>query len=193
MLDDLEQQIMNCEKCSRLRKVTPHPMPHITYVNNIDDVKIMGIGRNPGLEYDTSQISDEEFMDYYREKWWGCRVGTYMRKRLGDDVISNAFFFTNICKCSSPNNSPLIKKEKENCFPYLQKQIEIVQPQVIITFSSDTRNMLQSYIKDRRYIIDDKTIPVFFMYHPSYFKYSPDRKLSKKQDTILNEIRMRIE
>ena len=188
----LEDEIKSCNKCTRLRSITPIPMPHILYCKP-ENVKILAIGRNPGIEDDYNNISHEEFMEIYRKRWWECRVGSYLRKRLGDELIRNNFFFTNVCKCSSPKNATLSPSEKEKCRPFLKRQIEIIKPKVILTFSRDAKDIISDFIKDHEYYIDEsmKGIPVFFLYHPSYFRYAQE-KYGAKQDFILKEIRKKI-
>ncbi|MFW6002740.1 MAG: hypothetical protein ACOCQD_05305, partial [archaeon] len=87
-IEELEQEIMHCNACRRLREVTPIPYPHVMYCKP-EDVKLMIIGRNPGLENDYTHITEDIFMDSYRKDWWDCRVGKYVRKRLGDDFVRN--------------------------------------------------------------------------------------------------------
>lgn len=183
-LNGLEDQILGCRRCTRLCTVNPFPMPHICYCDP-KNVEIVCIGRNPGLENEFSDIPKEKFMVYYRDKWWTCRVGKYLRERLGDDIVKDKFFFTNICKCSSPNNSALLQSEKENCLPYFLQQLETVQPKVIITISGDAKAMLSLYVKNSRF---NGTIPVFNLYHPSYLSRGYDLAASRKQDRLLKAI-----
>ena len=95
--------------------------------------------------------------------------------------------FTNICKCSSSKDDKLYPSEKEHCFPFLERQIDIVKPKIILTLSADAKGELDRHMKDGKY----KNIPVYNMYHPSYFIYNPDK--SKIQDKKLFEIRKVLE
>jgi uracil-DNA glycosylase len=187
-LREIEEQILGCKRCSRLCNVNPFPMPHIVYCDP-KDVEVFVIGRNPGLENEFYTVPKEKFMTYYREKWWECRVGKYLRERLGDDIVKSKFFFTNICKCSSPNNSPLLQSEKENCLPYLLQQLEAVQPKVIVTISGDAKQMLAPHVTNSRF---KGLIPVFNLYHPSYLSRGHDPAASRKQDKILKTIGERL-
>jgi len=182
-LKNLEQEIMSCNACKRLREVTPIPYPHVMYCKP-EDVRLMIIGRNPGIEHDYTDITEEEFKKIYHERWWDCKIRKYVRKRLGDDFVHNHVLFTNVIKCSSPNNDTVRMPEKHRCYPYLQRQIDLIQPKVIITMSSDARDMLQQDVQNHHY----KDIPVFHMYHPSYFRYTSDKNKSTKQDRLLEEI-----
>lgn len=184
-LEQLEQEIMGCSLCKRLREVTPIPYPHVMYCKP-EDVKLIIVARNPGLEDDYTDITKEEFKKIYHERWWNCRVGTYIRQRLGNLIIRNHTLFTNVIKCSSPKNSPITMPEKQRCLPYLLRQINLVNPKAIITMSNDAKQMLEIHTKNGRY----NDIPVFNLYHPSYFIYNP--KNSSHQDKLLEEIRKRL-
>lgn len=189
MLSEIEQNILHCDKCKRLREVTHFPMPHIYYNVNLNELSIFCIGRNPGLEHDYSNISEENFMEIYHDRWWNCKIGKYIRKRFTDSLVEQKVFFTNICKCSSPNNSQLKKSEKRKCFSFLEEQIKVVDPKCLVVFGSEPKEILAENAGNLKYFdFNGKRIPMFFMYHPSYFRYTSDKTLSTKQDALLHEI-----
>jgi len=179
-LKELEEKIISCDKCSRLRKVTPYPMPHIIY-NKENANKLFCIGRNPGLEHSYEDVPREKFIRIYHSRWWGCKIGQYLRNILGDNFVLNYIFFTNICKCSSPDNSALTKKEMENCFPFLERQIEIVKPPVIVVFGKTFSDFVRERLK--------LNIPIFYLSHPSYFMRNKDKTKEKEQSEKLERIR----
>ena len=183
-LKQLENEIFKCRKCSRLCQINPFPMPHI-YYGDPKEVELFCIGRNPGIEDSYDGIPLDSFMKLYHERWWECRVGKYLRSKLGDNIILHKFFFTNICKCSSPKNANLFPDEKENCYPYLIEQIELIKPLMIVTISDDAYKMLHPKIKLGYF----GKIAVVPLYHPSYFAYSKDKKAIEKQDDILKSIK----
>jgi uracil-DNA glycosylase family 4 len=169
----LENSVMLCNKCTRLRSVTPIPYPHI-YYNTLEELDIMIIGRNAGLEHEYENISKEDFLGKYEDNWWICNIGKYIRNVIGDDYVRNRVFFTNICKCSSPNNSKLKQDELSNCIHYLIYQIKIVKPRYIIVLGREAKEC----IADNFNISD---IEVGYFYHPSYFSYAGNIELEKKQ------------
>jgi uracil-DNA glycosylase len=181
----LENTILRCNKCKRLRDVTVHPQPHICYTD-ISNAEIFIIGRNPGLEYDYSNVSLENMMETYKELWWKCRFGKYIRTHLGDNLVKNKIFFTNVCKCSSPKNSALLAQEKINCFPYLEEQIDIIQPRLILTFGNDARDILLKHIQNKKY---KGKIKILNFYHPSYFRYTHTIYKAEYQAKFLKKIK----
>lgn len=183
LLENIEKNIMGCDKCPRLRDVTPIPYPHIYYGKSL---KIMVIGRNPGLEHDYKGVSSEEFMKVYKERFLISRVGQYLLEHLGEKIVMNSLFFCNVCKCSSPNNEKLMPSEKERCYEFLEQQVKTIKPKIIITLGTDAKDALEENCVDHKY----DGIPVFNMYHPSYFAYiSKDDPKRKRQDLLLSSIR----
>ncbi|MGV8175035.1 MAG: uracil-DNA glycosylase [Methanothrix sp.] len=81
---------------------------------------IMLVGEAPGREED---LSGKPFVG---------RAG-----RLLDDALALAglqrseVFITSVIKCRPPKNRKPMKKEMASCLPFLQAQIEIVQPKVV--------------------------------------------------------------
>jgi len=182
---NLENNILSCNKCSRLRSLMLYPAPHV-YYTDINKLKLFIIGQNPGLEYKNNIKNKEEYVLKYRELWWKSRFGTYIRESIGNDIIKQYMFFTNACKCSSPKNSALTKEEKLNCSPYLIQQINLIKPKLILTFSSVAKDIIKQNISD---INDITNIKIFNFYHPSYLRYGRNKLLKENQTIKLQEIK----
>ena len=183
MLFELEDRIFNCNKCKRLRDVTHIPMPHIYYNSSLYNVKLFFVGRNPGLEDDYSNVSEQEMMDIYHDRWYKCNFGKYIRSNFGESIVIEKMFFTNVAKCSSPENSQLTEEEMENCSEYLSQQIRIMQPKIIVTFGREAKEIVEKKI--------NRNCPVVNLYHPSYVQgYLKDKSLlnieKKKIESVKN-------
>lgn len=181
-LRQVETQIFNCKKCKRLRKVTPLPWPHV-YFGKQENLSLMIVMRNPGLENDANKIGIDNFIDQYEDLWLRCKIGKYLLQNLGKDIVMNKMFFCNICKCSSPANSPLQADEIQNCIEYLKSQIEITSPKLIMSFGNEARNVLLE--------LPQKT-PIETFYHPSYISRASNF-ISKQQTEKINIILKRYE
>jgi len=46
-------------------------------------------------------------------------------------------FITNVVKCHPPGNRPSKKEEIENCRPYLEQELSIIQPKLVVTLGRD--------------------------------------------------------
>ena len=59
-----------------------------------------------------------------------------LRKALGYIGIHNKSWYTNLLKCSTPNNRPSSTKERENCATHFMKELTTLLPQVVITLGT---------------------------------------------------------
>jgi uracil-DNA glycosylase family 4 len=48
-----------------------------------------------------------------------------------DGLILSDLYTTPVCRCAPPDNKPTLQ-EMENCHPYLERELEILQPKVIV-------------------------------------------------------------
>lgn len=119
-LKELQEQIRQCAKCE-LRAGATHPVPGIGGVHP----KFMLIGEAPGREEDLSGVP------------FVGAAGKKLNKLLKIAGIStNDCYLTNVCRCRPPDNRPPRKKEVKSCVPFLMQEIQLVQPQTIITLGS---------------------------------------------------------
>lgn len=116
-LEAIHQQISRCEKCilySSRAKAVPGDGPA-----NAD---IMFIGEAPGFHENQQGLpfvgAAGKYLDELLEK-----IG--LRR---EDV-----FITNVVKCRPPGNRDPQPEEIEACRPYLDRQIELIEPKMIIT------------------------------------------------------------
>ncbi len=83
-----------------------------------------------------------------------------------------AVYIANVLKCRPPDNRTPLPTEMEQCGPYLQQQIELVQPNVIVTLGAPaTKYILQTNIgitRLRGTWGQYQDIPVMPTYHPAY-------------------------
>ena len=183
-IPELEKTIINCEKCPRLRSVTPTPMPHSIYAKG--KIKLLIVGRNPGLEHDYSSVTVESFMKTYADRYRISRVGKYIEKHLGKNVWDYCAI-TNLCKCSSPGNSTLADEEIKNCSEYLKRQVILFKPDIILTLGKDAiiygiGEEFEYLLKDRVHFKNDH-IKVYALYHPTYTIYN-------RYAAALNEVKL---
>lgn len=81
-------------------------------------------------------------------------------------------YITNIVKCRPPNNRNPSESEALQCAPYLARQIELIQPKLIIALGKvAAQNLLNS--DDSIASLRGKThqyagIPLIVTYHPAY-------------------------
>ena len=98
-------------------------------------------------------------------------------------------FIANILKCRPPNNRDPKADECTSCRPYLERQIELVQPRIILAVGRvAAQNLLGSddpvgRMRGRPHQLDG--IPLVVTYHPAYLLRSPSQKNKSWQDLCL--------
>lgn len=85
------------------------------------DADLMLVGEAPGAD------EDKEGRPFVG------KAGQLLNKILeAIKVAREEVYITNVVKCRPPNNRYPAKAEADTCFPYLVRQIELVQPRVIV-------------------------------------------------------------
>ena len=98
-------------------------------------------------------------------------------------------FIANILKCRPPNNRDPKADETASCRPYLQRQIELIQPRIVLAVGRiAAQNLLGSdepvgRMRGRPHELDG--IPLVVTYHPAYLLRSPSQKNKAWQDLCL--------
>lgn len=113
----IEKEIGKCKKCE-LYKSRKNTVPGAGDFG----AKVMFIGEAPG------QKEDEQGVPF-------CGAsGKFLDEMLGSiDLDRKKVFIANTLKCRPPNNRDPEDSEKEACRPYLDKQIELIDPKLIVT------------------------------------------------------------
>ena len=164
LLADLEKIALACEKC-RLAKTRTQ----VVYGVGNPNADLMFIGEAPGRDED---IQGQPFVG---------RAGQLLTdiikamKLTRDDV-----YIANVIKCRPPENRNPEPDELEACRPWIRRQIEIIQPKVIVTLG---RFALQSLTEKsygitavRGQWLDYNGIKVMPTYHPAYLLRNPAAK-----------------
>ena len=116
-LTELYEQIRTCEKCI-LSQGRTHAVPG----EGPEDAEIMFIGEGPGFHEDR-----------LGRPFVGA-AGKYLDELLGKiGIRREEVYIANVVKCRPPGNRDPRPEEIEACRPYLDKQIEIVRPRIIVT------------------------------------------------------------
>ena len=141
------------------------------------DAKLMLIGEFP-----------EEREDVIGKSFVG-RSGKLLEKMLAYIGLDRSKVYTaNIVKCHPKDNHNPGDQEVKCCIPYLQKQIDIIQPKVIVTLGAKATQRLLD-IKENISNLkgtwqEFKGIKVLPTFHPSYLlsKFTDENRESVKRD-----------
>jgi len=112
-------------------------------------------------------------MEDFKGKGFVGRSGQMLRKDMEQVGISpDKVFFLNIVKCRPPKNRDPNPKEIKTCLPWLQKQLEIIKPNIIVTLgrvaSQTLLNTKIGIMKLRGKMKIRGTMRIFPMPHPRW-------------------------
>lgn len=133
---------------------------------------LMLIGEGPGAD------EDEQGHPFVG------RAGQLLTKILESVQIDRKkdIYITNIVKCRPPNNRAPLPAETTACYPYLEAQIRLVKPKIIIlTGAPATKVVLKnetpiSQIRGKWFCLENTDISVIPIFHPSYLLRSPSKE-----------------
>ena len=98
-------------------------------------------------------------------------------------------YIANVLKCRPPNNRDPRPAEVESCEPYLVRQIQLLQPRVIVALGRHaTHSLLKSDLplgKLRARQHSYHGIPLVATYHPAYLLRTPGDKRKAWDDLCL--------
>ncbi|MFL5548544.1 MAG: uracil-DNA glycosylase [Gemmatimonadales bacterium] len=96
------------------------------------------------------------------------------------EVPRDTVYITNIVKCRPPQNRKPLPDEIAACIPYLHRQIEIVQPKVILALGSTAAEAILGVRKSlgelRGKVHTYNGIPLVVTYHPAALLRNPNWK-----------------
>ncbi|MFB6075789.1 MAG: uracil-DNA glycosylase family protein [Candidatus Aenigmatarchaeota archaeon] len=163
MLEKLHKKIRECNKCSLCENVT-----HYVPGEGPADADLMFIGEAPGEQED---LSGRPFVG---------RAGELLIEFLNEAGIDREdVFITSVLKCRPPNNRNPQKEEIESCKPYLERQIEIIEPNVVIpmgNFALKTLLDKNSITKHRGKVFRKDGVRYIPTYHPAAAVYNANLK-----------------
>lgn len=175
----LREAVASCQACSLCQSRTQA----VFGVGN-EQAQWMIVGEAPGEQEDKQ---GEPFVG---------RAGQLLDRMLAALDLTRAeaeatrqVFIANVLKCRPPANRNPQPQEVAQCEPYLQRQIALVQPKVILAMG---RFAVQSLLKStepigklRGRVHEVAGVPVIVTYHPAYLLRSPADKALAWDDLCL--------
>lgn len=121
LLQELAKKAYQCQKC-RLAKTRTN----VVFGVGNACAKLLFIGEGPGKEED---LKGEPFVG---------RSGQLLDRLCKEELnmTREDFYIANVVKCRPPNNRDPQEEEIDACRGYLEKQIEIINPKVIVTLGN---------------------------------------------------------
>ncbi len=163
-LSDFEREINVCQNCSLGKTRTK-----FVFGKGNPKAEIMLIGEAPGADEDKL---GEPFVG---------KAGKLLTDILKAINLSREeVYIANILKCRPPNNRDPLPNEAETCMPYLLKQIELIQPKMILCLGRIAATTLlsttDSLTKMREKVYKFQGITMMVTYHPAALLRNPGWK-----------------
>lgn len=165
LLAMLREEIGACTRCALSCK-----RKNIVFGEGNPDAGLMFVGEGPGEEEDT------------QARPFVGKAGVLLTRLIEKMELQRSdVYIANIVKCRPPGNREPEAAEVAACRPFLEQQIGIIRPAVIITLGNVA---LQSLLNNpslrittaRGHFTDYRGIPVMPTFHPAYLLRNPADK-----------------
>jgi uracil-DNA glycosylase len=171
--EKLKKNVVKCTECQLC-----HSRQNIVFGEGDPKKGIMIIGEGPGED------EDKQGKPFVGK---AGKLLTVMINTMGMD--RKEVFITNIVKCRPPNNRDPQKEEINKCTPYLTRQIDLINPKVIITLGNFASKFIietnTGITKLRGRIFEKDNRAVIPIYHPSYLLRYPKGRIEAWKDLQL--------
>lgn len=178
LMKKLEEKIKNCKKCP-LGMLRTNAVPG----SGSYDADVMFVGEAPGYWEDQKGLP------------FVGRAGKVLDELLAEIGLKREdVYITNIVKCRPPNNRDPNEDEIKACSPYLDRQIDIIRPKIIVPlgrhsmsyilrkfgFEPEPISRIHGKIFEARILFG--RIIIMPMYHPAVALYRPQLKEELRRD-----------
>ena len=161
-----------CRLCALSKERT-----NVVFGSGSESADLMFIGEGPGAE------EDKQGLPFVGK---AGQLLTSMIAALG--LNRDAVYICNIVKCRPPRNRDPLPIEAKTCTPYLRRQIELIQPKVIVALGRVSAQLLLDSemplggLRRQTYKFKDTDIDLVVTYHPAYLLRKPTEKAKSWED-----------
>ena len=169
-LAHIEQEIINNNVCPELAAQATQ----LVFGDGNPDAKIVFIGEAPGKKEDLEGVP------------FVGAAGKFLDEMLASiNLKREDIYITNIVKYRPPNNRDPLPEEKEEFLPYLERQLDVIKPLLVVTLGRHSTNVFlpgqqisnvhgQTIRKDGRVYLP--------LYHPAAALYNGALRKTLQQD-----------
>lgn len=155
-MEEIATKIARCTRCS-LARTRNNVVPGM----GVENPDVLVIGEGPGYDEDKQGLP------------FVGKAGILLDKMLaaiGLDRKTNCYI-ANIVKCRPPQNRDPFPQEQDACFSFLEAQINILKPKMILCMGKISSNKMLNQESPigtlRGQIFEYNNIPLMVTYHPS--------------------------
>lgn len=170
--DELERLALSCQKCG----LCEQRAKVVFGAGKRARPKIVFIGDGPGADEDKQ---GQPFVGV---------AGQLLTKAIekGMGLKREDVYFCNVVKCLPPGNRNPLPEEIASCLPYLERQIELLQPEAIVTLGTTAQLALSGLNVEITNLRGQwqtwKDIPLMPTLHPEYLLQNPAAKKAFWED-----------
>lgn len=168
----LKSEVKNCQACTLCEQRT-----NTVFGVGDESADWLVIGEAPGQEEDRQ---GEPFVG---------RAGKLLDQMLlALGLQRQQVYIANVVKCRPPQNRDPRPDEMASCAAYLRRQIELIQPKIILLVGRVAAQSLLNTtdnvgrMRGKRHSYADTQIPMVVTYHPAYLLRSPLEKRKSWKD-----------
>ncbi|SFV89882.1 Uracil-DNA glycosylase, family 4 [hydrothermal vent metagenome] len=170
-LEKLKEQALKCHLCELSKSRT-----HVVFGEGNPTAAVMFIGEGPGA---TEDSMGRPFVG---------RSGELLTKMIENVLLipRSEVYIANIVKCRPPNNRVPTPTEAHTCQPFLNRQIELIKPKIIITLGATAYHYMTGdetgITKVRGTLHHQNGYTLIPTYHPSFLLRNPSAKKEVFED-----------
>lgn len=171
--DGLRAAVASCRNC-RLCETRTNTVFGVGPIG----APLMVVGEGPGADEDAK---GEPFVGR------AGRLLDEMLRAIGRSRQADTFI-ANVVKCRPPGNREPAEDEAEACRPYLERQLQLVQPKLIVALGRTAAQRLLATdtpigkMRGQTYQWGPERTPLMVTYHPAYLLRNPADKAKSWED-----------
>ncbi len=176
-MEKLKALTMECHLCELSKR-----RQKVVFGEGSLQATLMFIGEGPGA---TEDSTGRPFVG---------RAGEVLTKMIENvlHIPRSEVYIANIVKCRPPNNRVPTESEALTCRPFLQKQISLIAPKIIVTLGATAYQYLTNdhntpISKVRGTVIEGDGYRIIPTFHPSYLLKNP----SEKKETLADLLKVK--
>ena len=169
-LEILKNECNDCRACPlwETRK-------NLVFGTGNENADIMFIGEAPGRQEDETGVP-----------FVGAAGQLFDRYLFAVDLPRESVYIANILKCRPPRNRDPFPEEEDACIEHLYKQIELIDPKIIVCLGriSAKRLISENFMITKQHGIwfEKHGRPITAVYHPSALLRDPQKKADMLED-----------
>ncbi|HKY90113.1 MAG TPA: uracil-DNA glycosylase [Nevskiaceae bacterium] len=176
--EGLRAAVTGCQRCKlcKTRTNTVFGIGHAT-------ARLMIVGEGPGADED---LKGEPFVGRAGQLLDEMLAAIGRSRKAGG--AGDAVYIANVVKCRPPGNRDPENDEVDACRPFLEQQIRLIQPKLILGLGRIAAQRLLasdaplSRLRGPLHHYGAERTPLFITYHPAYLLRSPREKAKSWED-----------